>query len=109
MPRPDSRPYVIMFINFSGSKPSLDYEAIFDEDAAKKRFAELSAKANGEVVVTRELPLNAEIETTPRVTFAPPIDTSTAPKEKKPRAKRSDAGKPRKMANGHDSAEGGVA
>lgn len=92
MAKPDTRPYVLIYPSVGdvadSTKPQLNHECYQSEDEAKERFAELSAKFDGEVYLVRELPWQAEIDAKPRVSFAPPHTAAVEKSEKKPRARR---------------------
>jgi len=117
--KPDTRPFVLIYPTIEntdavrGNKPALNHECYQTEDEAKERFGELSKEFDGEVYLTRELPWTAEVDTKPRVTFAPPhTATASVEKVKKPRARRRTAAEMEAArlakANGKKAANGAV-
>jgi len=94
MPK-STAPYVIVYISNDNThehgEPTLCHEVCGTEDEAKLRFAELVNACDGEILVFRDMPVPAEVETTPRVTFGvahKPLDAQ--PKVKRKRRTRAE-------------------
>ena len=93
-----SAPFVIVYINTAsdpaGGGSLLCREIYNTEEEAKTRFGELAVQADGEILVFRSLPIIAEIETTPRVSFMTahkPLDGEKPKRKRRTRAEMADA------------------
>jgi len=95
-------PYVIVYVTNptnagdpgEADAPTLCREICNTEEEAKARFGELAVQADGEILVFRSLPIIAEIETTPRVSFMTahkPLDGERPKRKRRTRAEMADA------------------